>query len=141
MEIQLFITAFFCINFFIAGYRFAKDVEWASSKSEKNKELLWVAFCLLFGSLFWIIVFTLSTIWVLLENIDNVFQIRFFVKFYLFGGYYNMEDDNLKRLNRIAYNRKNKKTISSFVLWKACGLVNKRNNYTYVHKEDGCYQN
>jgi hypothetical protein len=132
---ETILKIYFSINFFIAGYNYAENVNWATKKSEKIK-----AYFLVIASVFFGIAIIVFAVFIgLLKNIWNYFngyfQIAFWIDFYLLKKYNNCKKDILDRLNLIATTKKTSNSLRDRLYRKGVRLINKRNNFTYVYEE------
>lgn len=132
---ETILKIYFSINFFIAGYNYAESVNWASNKSEKIKAYLLVIASVFFGIaiIIGVVLFVLlKKVW---DYFNGLFQIAFWVDFYLLKKYNNCQKDILDRLNLIATTKKTSNSLRDRLYRKGVNLINKRNKFTYVYEE------
>lgn len=132
---ETILKIYFSINFFIAGYNYAENVNWATKKNEKIQAYLLVAFSVFFGLALIILTAFFVPVKKSWDYINGLFQIAFWFDFYLLKKYNNMKKEDLERVNRIGYLKKTTNSIRDKLYRKGVKLINERNKFTYVHKD------
>ncbi len=131
---ETILKIYFSINFFIAGYNYSENVNWATNKKDINKAYLLVLFSVFLGLAFIAgaaLLLPLKKFW---DYCNAFFQIAFWFDFYVLNKYNNMNLEDLERVNRIGY-LKNTNSFKHKVYRLGVKLINKRNKYTYSHRD------
>lgn len=122
-----------CVNCFIAGAHYSSKVGWANDRSEKITEILFVFLSLFFGVIYYALFYLLAiAIWM---KLDGIFQLSFWFTWLFTTKWERLEKNNLRRINRIAVNKRNGKGFKDRHYRYCLKLINKVNNYTYSQHE------
>jgi hypothetical protein len=135
---ETLLKIYFAINFFIAGYYYSENVNWATKKSEILKAYLLAIGSVLFGIAIIGFAFLFGLLKKLWDYFNGLFQIAFWINFYLLKKYNNCQKDILNRLNLIATTKKTSNSLRDRLYRKGVKLINERNQFTYVHEDAVC---
>lgn len=128
---RIILELYFAINMFLAGYYLADKYTFNNGITEKLSCILWCIGTMLFGGIYVSITFICVFIMMSLKTLDDIFQIRFFISYFLTKKYDNLKRHQLDTVNRITLNVRTKNTIKDRIYRYCTTLINKRNNYTY----------
>lgn len=124
---ETILKIYFSINFFIAGYNYAENINCTRNKTERLKVYLLVIGSVFIGLAIIVFVFLFGLLKKVWDYLDGYFQISFWVNFYLLKKYNNCEKDMLDRLNLIATTKKTSNSLKDRLYRKGVKLINKRN--------------
>jgi hypothetical protein len=129
---SILLTLVLVANAFVAGLFYA-DADKPKSFIDYAKRIAFLLIMLSFGAALFIGEFIYDAIinrfW---KFLNSQFQIHFFIRFYIYKGYHNLEVDRLYKFNLLSNERYNTNSLSNRVFRYCVRLVNKRNNYTYT---------
>ena len=132
---QILISIYFIINSFFAGHYLASEIRWCN----ENKERYWCIVFTVASFFLYIPYFVLKMVLIgvgyLFKLLDEFFQITFFFGFYFTKEWDNLKEHQLLRINRISH-QKPTKTIKGRIYKYGTSLINKRNNYKYIHDSE-----
>ncbi|QGH72886.1 MAG: hypothetical protein [Podoviridae sp. ctrTa16] len=136
---KTFLILYFSVNCFIAGfavgYRDAESYAQLSSKMTKARFFIFIPTLIMFGSVAVALALLAKLIRDALEYLDGIFQLAFLFDFYLRRKYYNMDEETLNRLNKYYESIKENKKLRHKIFRRCVRLVNERNKFIYVPKE------
>lgn len=132
---MIWIIIYFGVNLFGAGCYLGDNYKWSQTQHEKTLCILGSVLILVVG-LPWLI---LAIIWGFcvkwFNELNMIFQLTFWIPFFFTKRYNNLKKSKLEALNKAAM-QKSQITLKGKIFKYCVGLINTRNNYTYVESSE-----
>lgn len=132
----ILIAIYFYINCFIAGYHYCdNEIDFSDPWKDTARTLLGMLLFVLISSLLYLC----ATIWhgmvSVWDFINKYTGLKFFFNFYIMKEFDKCDQDHLKRINR-RLDIYNSKSIPDWFYRKGVKMINERNKFTYIAKDD-----
>lgn len=128
--IYFLLAAYFVFNVFFAGWQWGKNWLWTDTNREK-----WQTVGMLFIAIIAAgVIFIIIGIWELLGLINELFQLRFYLRFYITDFYDKVEEESMIVVNKSVRKYNTSNSLRDRIMRHALGLLNKRHNYKLEEK-------